>query len=76
MVNILYNIWNYNWNWLNNLENRNSNNFRNEDTSNPRKIFNKQNNHKKNNSEKIIDNLRLNNISQKKIKTSDFINIK
>ena len=62
MVNILYNIWNYNWNWLNNLENRNSNKFRKEDTSKHIKIFNKQNNHKKNNKKKIIDNLRLNNI--------------
>ena len=62
---------------LNNLKNRNSDNIRNENTSNPIKIFNKKNNHKKNNnSEKIIDFFISNKISQKIIKTSDFTNIK
>jgi len=64
-------------NILNNLKNRNSEKIQNEDSSNPIKIFNKQNNHtKNNNNEKVIESLRLNKISQKSIKTSDFINIK
>ena len=60
---------------LNSLKSKNSNKIGNEDTSNPIKIFNKQNKHTNNhNSEKVLDSSRLNKISYKHIKTTDFIN--